>query len=1259
MTTAMIYLVDDIDSTVKRILSDDELGGFGLNKTKVRRALASFQGDEIATSVFLKKYALRNAEGQTVEFTIDEAKDRWAQALADSEKLSPGEHKPASYFRELYEYFLPAGRQMFALGNNFVRNITLTNCYVTKIEDDSIEGIYEAARKLARTYSYGGGIGLCVGELRPKGAKVSNSARQSTGSVSFMELFSLTTGLIGQAGRRGALMITIPVSHPDAEEFIEIKHGDTNKVKYANISLKLTDEFMQAVLDDRMFRQTYTTKHETICREVRARDLWQKIIQSARDSAEPGLMFWDRMVEMSPSEIYPRLQVNSTNPCVTGDTLVYVADGRGNVPIRQLAEEGKDVPVFCVDKANKPVVRTMRNPRLTGRQVPVYKVTFTNGTSLRVTGNHKFCLTNGGERAALDLKSNDSILSLTSYHAAFEELFPGSNSKSTDYRWVCVKGRTFGEHRLIAAYQAHMDSLPVGRVVHHRDHNSLNNNPSNLEIMSKQAHDQLHRIRMIGDNNPMRRAATEWSAEKWAQYSQHMSEVKSGPGNGRWNGVTDEELKQHALILTRRLKVRFSDKDWREYAHENGLVEQFSKWRNDHLGGILGLAKWAVVECGIEHVDLDPRTTKFYLQMLSEGYNCHIKNEEVWISKRCEVCGKNFEIRAVRREHGICSKECHAAYVAKRNRNSDVGRRAIEGMKAFYQEKKRANANAMVEVFLDLKAQLGREPLLKELRQACKARHLACRVGPPSFFASYDELRDYASNYNHRVVSVEYDGLEDVYNGTVDEFHNFCVGGWEGLTSSKKPKHSYILSVQCGEQVLEPGGACVLGSLLLHTFVVDPFTPQARFDFDLLRQMARRAVRHLDNVVELNLGRHALAEQEEAAGLGRRIGLGITGLADALASMGVKYDSEEAIQLVDQIMSAKKEAEYKASIDLAMARGSFKTFDHKTHYEQGFCATLPEDIKALGRERGQRNVAISTVAPAGSLSVIAQCSSGIEPVFALRYKRYVELGLERKEFSVRHQGLSRMAAVLGSETTPWCWVTAHSIDHRFRVAMQSVIQGHTDASISSTINLPKDATAETVGEIYMEAWKAGLKGITVYREGAREGILVTEEFAKQAGAPMDTIIYEARAEAGDKFYIPVSYKDGDVRRPYQVFLINYKTSENDRFAKMGNDLVRMLREKGVENADPERFQKYLDRGTTQLGKLTRFLSLSMKTGFFEEAVEILGEHGTVGTLAAELHKILRLSVAAAKVLCPSCDSPNVRMEEGCRRCPDCGWSGCG
>jgi ribonucleoside-diphosphate reductase alpha chain len=460
----------------------------------------------------------------------------------------------------------------------------------------------------------------------------------------------------------------------------------------------------------------------------------------------------------------------------------------------------------------------------------------------------------------------------------------------------------------------------------------------------------------------------------------------------------------------------------------------------------------------------------------------------------------------------------------------------------------------------------------------------------------------------------------------------------------------------CGEEILEPGASCVLGSLLLHRFVDKPFTSEANFKIDKFSDMTERAVRHLDNIVELNLGKHALQEQEKASRNGRRIGLGITGLADVLAAMNIKYDSEKALEFIDEVMKTKMRAEYLASMKLAKSRGSFRKFDPERHYEQGFCADLPEDVKDFGRVNGQRNVAISTVAPSGSLSIIAQCSSGIEPIFALKYKRYVELGNERKEFEVNHQGVSRYVAGTGLHELPDYWVTAHNIDHSFRVKLQGLVQKYTDASISSTINLPKEEVAETVGKIYFDAWRGKLKGVTVYREGAREGILVTDDYAKEVMKKMDTIIHKVCAEGGDKFYIPISYKNGDIKSPYQVFVLNYKAAENDRFVKLGNDIVRMLR--GKDNVDEKKVNKYIERSNNSLSKITRMISLSMNTGNFEDCVKILGEHAYAGTLAAELYKILSKSLMIKKSMCQDCSSSNVSMEEGCMRCLDCGWSGC-
>jgi ribonucleoside-diphosphate reductase alpha chain len=473
-----------------------------------------------------------------------------------------------------------------------------------------------------------------------------------------------------------------------------------------------------------------------------------------------------------------------------------------------------------------------------------------------------------------------------------------------------------------------------------------------------------------------------------------------------------------------------------------------------------------------------------------------------------------------------------------------------------------------------------------------------------------------------------------------------------------------IVSRGCGEQVLEPGGCCSLASLLLHQFVENPFTDEAKFNFDLFSTMIWRAVRHLDNIVELNLGKHALEEQEEAAKLGRRIGLGVTGLADMLAALKIRYDSDEALKFVDAIMEFKKLQEYAASIDLARERGPFPLFDAKKHFSRGFCSDLPEDLKDLAREHGLRNVAISTVAPNGTLSVIAQCSSGIEPIFALSYSRTVQMGGAKEKFKVYHQGLSRflegdfLEDDLNNDLSnlPDYWVVSHEINYENRIRLQGVVQKHVDASISSTINLPEGTDYRVVDLIYRNAWKAGLKGVTVYVEGSRDGILVTDDFAKQAGIPaMNSVVHCVRAEGGDKFYIIVSYKNREIDKPYQVFVMNYKRAECDAFVKIGNALIKMLREQKVSE---KRIQKYIDRSSNSLAKLTRFLSLSMKTNNLERALNILDEHAFAGTLATKLHQILSDSATAKKAACPMCKSTNLRMEEGCLRCLDCQWSGC-
>lgn len=193
---------------------------------------------------------------------------------------------------------------------------TLSNCYVISPPEDNIESIFECASKLARTYSYGGGCGVDISKLAPRGAKVNNTAKETSGSVSFMDLYSLVTGLIGQNGRRGALMLSISCEHPDLEEFIEIK-SDLDRVTKANISVRITDDFMKAVKDRKMFTLSFTRTEtgETITKEVDAYSVFHKLCEMNWDYAEPGMLFWDRIENYNLLSEDDDFHYAGTNPC--------------------------------------------------------------------------------------------------------------------------------------------------------------------------------------------------------------------------------------------------------------------------------------------------------------------------------------------------------------------------------------------------------------------------------------------------------------------------------------------------------------------------------------------------------------------------------------------------------------------------------------------------------------------------------------------------------------------------------------------------------------------------------------------------------------------------------------------------------------------------------------------------------------------------------------------------------------------------------
>ena len=339
----------------------------------------------------------------------------------------------------------------------------------------------------------------------------------------------------------------------------------------------------------------------------------------------------------------------------------------------------------------------------------------------------------------------------------------------------------------------------------------------------------------------------------------------------------------------------------------------------------------------------------------------------------------------------------------------------------------------------------------------------------------------------------------ELWGKIIDHAHSSAEPGllfWDTMTNYHNAEYcSPLVSTNpCAEQPLPDGGCCNLGSINLERFV----DQEGNFKVDEFKETIQIATRFLDNVIDYNLDRHALDSQKQNAQNDRRIGLGILGLGDMLVRMQIKYDSEDALQTVDQVMKIFRDTAYETSKDLAIEKGVFPNYNWSGFRKSKFIKNLPRNLKNNIKDNGIRNSTVLTVPPTGSGAIVARVTSGIEPIFATSYKRRVKkndgFGREFNEYKVYHPIIEKLFDT--DENLPDYVVTAHDIDPYFRVKMQGIIQKYIDSSISSTVNLKQNIDKETVADIYMTAYKADLKGITVYREGSREGIPLTDDNKK-------------------------------------------------------------------------------------------------------------------------------------------------------------------
>lgn len=549
------------------------------------------------------------------------------------------------------------------------------------------------------------------------------------------------------------------------------------------------------------------------------------------------------------------------------------------------------------------------------------------------------------------------------------------------------------------------------------------------------------------------------------------------------------------------------------------------------------------------------------------------------------------------------------------------------------------------------------------------------------------------------------------------------------------PDFKMVGTNPCGEIPMGPFDSCRLIHINLSSYIVDPFTDKAHIDEELLYMHSYEAMRLADDLVDLeieavdriiNTVKNDTDDTEfklwskikETAIQGRRAGLGFTGLADAIAMLGLKYDSDEGIGQVEQLMKVMFKGQLDSNIDMAIERGSFPAWDkHKELFFEGdeVCKltgempvydghnewynfiydNYPDQIVKMIRN-GRRNISWSTVAPTGTVSIMAGTSSGIEPVFMPFYQRkrkcmsgsdrvdYVDkVGEKYTLFTVVHPNLKRWAIETmnysESEVNEWSlgvwkevWKespyygsTAPEIDWRQRVKLQGVVQKYITHSISSTVNLAKETTEEEIADIYIEAWKQGLKGITIYRDGCREGVLTQVEKPKTIEgrqAPkrpkvLEADYYQVKVKK-EQFIVLVGLLEG---KPYEVFAFRPLNPVNIPAHKGTITKVSKMH----YSFDSEHINiSNLELANTNIEEnaATLYSSMLLRHGvdinyIIKTARKV---NDNISSFSSAMCRILAKYIPNGEVkgeVCPDCGGTLVR-EGGCIHCKDCGYSKC-
>jgi ribonucleoside-diphosphate reductase alpha chain len=1236
---------------------------------------------ENARQVLVRRYVRRGDDGQPAE-SVEEMFWRVAWHVAKVEENWEGDPME----RALEFYHLLTSKKFFPNSPTFTGAGTplgqLAACFVLPITDDmgrDAAGIFQTLRDAALIQQTGGGNGFAFSRLRPAGALVKSSAGQATGPVGFLRVYDHAFGEVAQGGsRRGANMAVLRVDHPDVEDFITCKTNE-NHITNFNISVGITDAFMQAVRDDAEWElrfpditsNEYRSASGTLeqleamgvpirsYKIVKARELFDKIVKQAHHNGEPGVLFLDRANRENP---VPHLyQLEATNPCFIGST--RIATDLGLITIQELADSGA---VFMVAtdsrapqyghgsvvkgvgvayRASSPAWKTRENVR-------TLKMTTKHGYTVTATPDHKFLTADRGYVELADLNPGDKL---------FIQSGAGVWSRN--------------------------DALPNVEYIEQK-----------ISIMAHGGdHASGHTVTRSDFAKQYANLPKKWSHELGVVLGALVGDGWLSPNSSSPVGMVfnydDDELLN---IVQETISTHFRG----GHLHKRNSIRQLTLGRVPYLFfeslGVLHARAhekrvpgsiWTAPREAVVGFLQGLFTTDGTVNLSPRKKSCSIRlaSSSVVLLREVQLLLLNFNIVTrihKRRESG--------------HRNLPDGK---GGLREYF-------THADYELLID---KANRDRFVTEIGFLNQEKQDKVQ----QFISSKSRVSN-SEPFETTVFSIEEAGIADVYDLTETQTHSVIANG--------------IVAHQCGEQFLGSYENCCLGSVNLN----EHCGPDGTVDWEGLRQSVVTATRFLDDVVEANAYVPAVPQLKEAAFRARRIGLGIMGLGDLMYHAGVRYGSPEGQEFGAQVMEFVRYHAMQTSIELAMERGPFPAIQGSLYdmddmkwqppealaphrHDWGRPEVHWESVVDGIRQHGIRNAAQTTVAPTGTIATVAGCEGyGCEPVFALAYIRHVndkgkDLQLTyaspRFERALKEAGLGeakrqeiielvmREGTCQGIPEVPEhireTFVVSADISAEEHVRMQAALQTFVDNSLSKTINFPETATVDDVAQAYMLAWELGAKGITVYVTGSREVVVLETKATaakKEAPAPEQRQMWHdpkkprPRALVGKtynvetplgKAFVTVNENGGD--QPFEVFINTAKAGSetaavSEAIGRLISYLLRLtspveplnrLREvvrqlSGIGGGrslgfGPNRVRSLPD-GVGQVLEMY----LREKDGVGDPvSEEKAGKNGGLSSDPSPAQYTLKIGD-----LCPECGEAAVVNEEGCRKCYACGFSEC-